>query len=146
MPLTNIKHDVTLRAITYLETKYNGETSFGNSENIKEYNINNIKFLNHHNSEDIMNSISKFNSKVITYKIEYLCTGQETGKYTKFIFSTPLNFITYDFFDSSIKKQFLTSDGKEFRAYPKQIIGYLKYQTIDLAHGMIAKAEIVVRK
>lgn len=140
MPLTNIKHDVTLRAITYLETKYNGETSFGNSENIKEYNINNIKFLNHNNSEDIMNSISKFNSKVITYKIEYLCTGQETGKYTKFIFSTPLDFITSD------KKQFLTSDGKEFRAYPKQIIGYLKYQTIDLAHGMIAKAEIVLRK
>ena len=140
MPLTNAKHDITLRAITYLEIKYNGEISFGNSENIKEYNINNIKFLNHNNSEDIMNSISKFNSKVITYKIEYLCTGQETGKYTKFIFSTPLDFITSD------KKQFLTSDGKEFRAYPKQIIGYLKYQTIDLAHGMIAKAEIVLRK
>lgn len=113
----DIQRDITLQANTYLETKYTGEITAGNSENIKKFDINGVKLLNKDNATSIMNSLAEFNSKMITYKIEYLCTGQETGKYTTFTL-----------------------------AQGKQIIGWLGHQTIDLAHGMVAKAEVILRK
>lgn len=113
----DIQRDITLQANTYLETKYTGEITAGNSENIKKFDINGVKLLNKDNAPSIMNSLAEFNSKMITYKIEYLCTGQETGKYTTFTL-----------------------------AQDKQIIGWLGRQTIDLAHGMVAKAEVILRK
>lgn len=140
MPLINGPHDITIKAITYLEIKYTGEVTSGNSENIKKFDINGIKLLNKGNVDSIMNSLAEFNSKMITYKIEYLCTGQETGKYTKFILGAPLKFVTSD------NKQFVDSQNREFLVPGKQIIGWLQRQTIDLAHGMVAKAEIVLRK
>lgn len=140
MPLINGPHDITIKAITYLEIKYTGEITAGSSENIKKFDINGVKLLNKDNAPFIMNSLAEFNSKMITYKIEYLCTGQETGKYTKFILGAPLKFMTSD------NKQFVDSENKEFLVPGKQIIGWLGRQTIDLAHGMVAKAEVILRK
>ncbi len=117
VPISQELHDITLQAITYLEIKYTGEITAGSSENIKKFDINGVKLLNKDNATSIMNSLAEFNSKMITYKIEYLCTGQETGKYTTFTL-----------------------------AQDKQIIGWLGRQTIDLAHGMVAKAEVILRK
>lgn len=117
VPISQELHDITLQAITYLEIKYTGEITAGSSENIKKFDINGVKLLNKDNAPSIMNSLAEFNSKMITYKIEYLCTGQETGKYTTFTL-----------------------------AQDKQIIGWLGRQTIDLAHGMVAKAEVILRK
>ena len=117
VPISQELHDITLQAITYLEIKYTGEITAGSSENIKKFDINGVKLLNKDNATSIMNSLAEFNSKMITYKIEYLCTGQETGKYTTFTL-----------------------------AQDKQIIGWLGRQTIDLAHGMVAKAELILRK
>lgn len=117
VPISQELHDITLQAITYLEIKYTGEITAGSSENIKKFDINGVKLLNKDNATSIMNSLAEFNSKMITYKIEYLCTGQETGKYTTFTL-----------------------------AQDKQIIGWLGHQTIDLAHGMVAKAEVILRK
>ena len=140
VPLEKKPHDVILKANVYLEIKYTGEITAGNSENIKKFDINGVKLLNKYNAPYIMNLLAEFNSKMITYKIEYLCTGQETGKYTKFILGAPLKFMTSD------NKQFVDSENKEFLVPGKQIIGWLQRQTIDLAHGMVAKAEIVLRK
>ncbi len=140
MPMQQGPHDIVLAANTYLEIKYSGEVTYGNSENIKKFDINGVKLLNKDNAPFIMNSLAEFNSKMITYKIEYLCTGQETGKYTKFILSAPLKFMTSD------NKQFVDSENKEFLVPGKQIIGWLQRQTIDLAHGMVAKAEVILRK
>lgn len=117
VPISQELHDITIQAITYLEIKYTGEITAGSSENIKKFDINGVKLLNKDNATSIMNSLAEFNSKMITYKIEYLCTGQETGKYTTFTL-----------------------------AQDKQIIGWLGRQTIDLAHGMVAKAEVILRK
>ena len=117
VPISQELHDITLQAITYLEIRYTGEITAGSSENIKKFDINGVKLLNKDNATSIMNSLAEFNSKMITYKIEYLCTGQETGKYTTFTL-----------------------------AQDKQIIGWLGRQTIDLAHGMVAKAEVILRK
>lgn len=140
MPLSREPHDIVIAANTYLEIKYSGEVTAGSSENIKKFDINGVKLLNKDNVEFIMNSLAEFNSKMITYKIEYLCTGQETGKYTKFILGAPLKFMTSD------NKQFVDSENREFLVPGKQIIGWMQRQTIDLAHGMVAKAEIVLRK
>lgn len=140
VPISQELHDITLQAITYLEIKYTGEVTSGNSENIKKFDINGVKLLNKDNAPFIMNSLAEFNSKMITYKIEYLCTGQETGKYTKFILGAPLKFVTSD------NKQFVDSQNREFLVPGKQIIGWLQRQTIDLAHGMVAKAEVILRK
>lgn len=139
-PMQQGPHDIVLAANTYLEIKYSGEVTYGNSENIKKFDINGVKLLNKDNASFIMNSLAEFNSKMITYKIEYLCTGQETGKYTKFILGAPLKFMTSD------NKQFVDSENKEFLVPGKQIIGWLQRQTIDLAHGMVAKAEVILRK
>lgn len=139
-PMQQGQHDIVLAANTYLEIKYSGEVTYGNSENIKKFDINGVKLLNKDNASFIMNSLAEFNSKMITYKIEYLCTGQETGKYTKFILGAPLKFMTSD------NKQFVDSENKEFLVPGKQIIGWLQRQTIDLAHGMVAKAEVILRK
>lgn len=139
-PMQQGPHDIVLAANTYLEIKYSGEVTYGSSENIKKFDINGVKLLNKDNAPFIMNSLAEFNSKMITYKIEYLCTGQETGKYTKFILSAPLKFMTSD------NKQFVDSENKEFLVPGKQIIGWLQRQTIDLAHGMVAKAEVILRK
>lgn len=139
-PMQQSPHDIVLAANTYLEIKYSGEVTYGSSENIKKFDINGVKLLNKDNAPFIMNSLAEFNSKMITYKIEYLCTGQETGKYTKFILSAPLKFMTSD------NKQFVDSENKEFLVPGKQIIGWLQRQTIDLAHGMVAKAEVILRK
>lgn len=140
MPLSREPHDIVIAANTYLEIKYSGEVTAGSSENIKKFDINDVKLLNKDNVEFIMNSLAEFNSKMITYKIEYLCTGQETGKYTKFILGAPLKFMTSD------NKQFVDSENREFLVPGKQIIGWLGRQTIDLAHGMVAKAEVILRK
>ena len=140
VPISQVAHDITLQAITYLEIKYTGEITAGSSENIKKFDINGVKLLNKGNVDSIMNSLAEFNSKMITYKIEYLCTGQETGKYTKFILGAPLKFVTSD------NKQFVDSQNREFLVPGKQIIGWLQRQTIDLAHGMVAKAEVILRK
>ena len=140
MPMQQGPHDIVLAANTYFEIKYSGEVTYGNSENIKKFDINGVKLLNKDNAPFIMNSLAEFNSKMITYKIEYLCTGQETGKYTKFILGAPLKFMTSD------NKQFVDSENKEFLVPGKQIIGWLQRQTIDLAHGMVAKAEVILRK
>lgn len=139
-PMQQGPHDIVLAANTYLEIKYTGEITAGSSENIKKFDINGVKLLNKDNAPFIMNSLAEFNSKMITYKIEYLCTGQETGKYTKFILGAPLKFMTSD------NKQFVDSENKEFLVPGKQIIGWLQRQTIDLAHGMVAKAEVILRK
>jgi len=140
LPISKDPHEITLSAITYLEIKYTGAINTDNSENIKKFDINGIKLLNKDNAPFIMDSLAKFNSKMITYKIEYLCTGEETGKYIKFILSKPLKFVTSD------NKQFVDSENKEFLLPGKQIIGWLGRQTIDLAHGMVAKAEVILRK
>lgn len=140
LPISKYPHEITLSAITYLEIKYTGAINTDNSENIKKFDINGIKLLNKDNAPFIMDSLAKFNSKMITYKIEYLCTGEETGKYIKFILSKPLKFVTSD------NKQFVDSENKEFLVPGKQIIGWLQRQTIDLAHGMVAKAEVILRK
>ena len=60
--------------------------------------------------------------------------------YTKFILGAPLKFVTSD------NKQFVDSQNREFLVPGKQIIGWLQRQTIDLAHGMVAKAEVILRK
>lgn len=140
MPLINSRHDITIKATTYLEVKHSDETNYGIEENIKKYNINGVKLLNVNNANDIVSSLSDFNSKSITYKIEYLCTGQETGYYTKFILGESSEFITSD------NKEFGDSNNKDMLVINNSIVGYLKYQTIDLAHGMVAKAEIVLKK
>ena len=100
--------------------------------------INDLK-LKSQNINNIIQNIADFNSESTVYKIEYVCTGQETGKYTKFNLSKPVNFIT------SNGEQFKTSDGKILQVQSDQKTGYLRYQSIDLAHGMVTKAEIILK-
>lgn len=133
--------DYEVTARVYEETIFNEETTALKNINLKKFNINDIKLFNY-SIDNILQDLSNFNSEKITYKIDYLCTGQQVGLYTNFELAKPIDFVTSD------GKIFKTSDGKIFRVQrPSTLItGWLGYQTIDLAHGMVAKAEIVLKK
>ena len=133
--------DYEVIARVYEETKFDKETTTIKNINLKKFNINDIKLFNY-NIFDIIQDLSDFYSGKITYKIDYLCTGQQVGTYTNFELAKPVDFVTSD------GKIFKTADGKIFRVQrPSTLItGWLGYQTIDLAHGMVAKAEIVLKK
>lgn len=133
--------DYEVTARVYEETKFNKETTTIKNINLKKFNINDVKLFNY-NIFDIIQDLSDFCSGKITYKIDYLCTGQQVGTYTNFELAKPVDFVTSD------GKIFKTADGKIFRVQkPSTLItGWLGYQTIDLAHGMVAKAEIVLKK
>ena len=133
-----IGNNHTIEAKTYKESKFNNETQTSRNTDIKNISINDLK-LKSQNINNIIQNIADFNSESTVYKIEYVCTGQETGKYTKFNLSKPVNFIT------SNGEQFKTSDGKILQVQSDQKTGYLRYQSIDLAHGMVTKAEIILK-
>ena len=133
-----IGNNHTIEAKIYKESKFNNETQTSRNTDIKNISINDLK-LKSQNINNIIQNIADFNSESTVYKIEYVCTGQETGKYTKFNLSKPVNFIT------SNGEQFKTSDGKILQVQSDQKIGYLRYQSIDLAHGMVTKAEIILK-
>lgn len=133
-----IGNNHTIEAKIYKESKFNNETQTSRNTDIKNISINDLK-LKSQNINNIIQNIADFNSESTVYKIEYVCTGQETGKYTKFNLSKPVNFIT------SNGEQFKTSDGKILQVQSDQKTGYLRYQSIDLAHGMVTKAEIILK-
>jgi hypothetical protein len=133
-----IGNNHTIEAKIYKESKFNNETQTSRNTDIKNISINDLK-LKSQNINNIIQNIADFNSESTVYKIEYVCTGQETGKYTKFNLSKPVNFIT------SNGEQFKTSDGKILQVQSDQKTGYLRYQSIDLAHGMVTKAEIILQ-
>lgn len=133
--------DYEVKAMVYEETRFKEETTPLKNINLKKFNMYDIKLFNY-NIDNIIQDLSNFNSWKITYKIDYLCTGQKVGVYTNFELAKPVDFVTSD------GKIFKTADGKIFRVKNSSnlITGWLGYQTIDLAHGMVAKAEIVLRK
>lgn len=133
--------DYEVKAIVYEETRFKEETATIKNINLKKFNMYDIKLFNY-SIDNILQDLSNFNSEKITYKIDYLCTGQQVGLYTNFELAKPVDFLTSD------GKIFKTADGKIFRVQRASnlITGWLGYQTIDLAHGMVAKAEIVLRK
>lgn len=128
-----------ISASTYKESAFSDETVLSTNYNIKKFYINDIKLFGT-DIHDIIQNLANLNSLKITYKIEYLCTGQQAGKFTGFELAKPINFVTSD------GKLFYTYDNKEFKVKKDStlIYGWLQYQTIDLAHGMVAKAEIIL--
>ena len=138
-PQSHSVDEYEISASTYKESAFSDETVLSTNYNIKRFYINDIKLFGT-DIHDIIQNLANLNSLKITYKIEYLCTGQQAGKFTGFELAKPINFVTSD------GKLFYTYDNKEFKVKKDStlIYGWLQYQTIDLAHGMVAKAEIIL--
>ena len=85
-------------------------------EDGKSITISDSKLITSSNATEVINNFVNFsNNNYIKLKIEYINTNEETGKYFKL---------------DLLKNTF---------------VGYLVYQSLDVAHGMIANAEFIGR-
>lgn len=83
-------------------------------EDGKSITISDSKLITSSNATEVINNFVNFsNNNYIKLKIEYINTNEETGKYFKL---------------DLLKNTF---------------VGYLVYQSLDVAHGMIANAEFI---